>query len=55
VTSGGTIRALVRMDRRARKYPLDRVHGYYLSYEAVTRIEAQVRALPVAKRSSSPV
>ncbi|MBP1467772.1 Ppx/GppA family phosphatase [Candidatus Chloroploca sp. M-50] len=35
---GGTIRTLARIDQKQRQYPLDRVHGYQLSREALSNI-----------------
>lgn len=35
---GGTVRTLARIDQKQRKYPLDRVHGYVLTREALAGI-----------------
>ncbi|WP_298814466.1 Ppx/GppA phosphatase family protein [Chloroflexus sp.] len=35
---GGTARQLARIDQKQRGYPLERVHGYWLSREAIERI-----------------
>ncbi|HLI50786.1 MAG TPA: hypothetical protein VKU87_03260, partial [Thermomicrobiaceae bacterium] len=52
--TGGTIRTLAKMDRRHRKYPLDRLHGYTIAREGIDRIVEQVSAVSQEDRSSLP-
>jgi exopolyphosphatase/guanosine-5'-triphosphate,3'-diphosphate pyrophosphatase len=54
VGMGGTIRALAKIDQRLREYPLDRVHGYALSREAVEDIVHELQRLPLSKRRKIP-
>ena len=39
---GGTVRALAKLDQEARKYPLERLHGYVLTAEALDRLIKQM-------------
>lgn len=39
---GGTVRTLARIDQKARSYPLDRVHGYVLTRQALATIVEQL-------------
>ncbi len=47
---GGTLRALARIDRVQRGYPLDLVNGYELELEYLETLLAQLAGLPVAER-----
>jgi exopolyphosphatase/guanosine-5'-triphosphate,3'-diphosphate pyrophosphatase len=52
VGTGGTIRNLANVDRRARSYPIARLHGYLLSRKRVAEIAALLgsRSLPERER-----
>jgi exopolyphosphatase/guanosine-5'-triphosphate,3'-diphosphate pyrophosphatase len=47
---GGTVRALARIDRERRGYPLDLVNGYELDLNRLDLLIAQLGALPVRER-----
>jgi len=47
---GGTVRALARIDREMRGYPLDLVNGYELELNRLDRLIARLGALPVKER-----
>jgi exopolyphosphatase/guanosine-5'-triphosphate,3'-diphosphate pyrophosphatase len=51
---GGTIRALSKVDRKRRNYPLDLAHGYTLSREALDSITEELKRLPIAQRTRIP-
>jgi len=50
VGMGGTARALARIDREARAYPLDLVNGYELELARLEPLVEKLRALPVSER-----
>jgi exopolyphosphatase/guanosine-5'-triphosphate,3'-diphosphate pyrophosphatase len=51
---GGTVRTLARMDQKARSYPLDRVHGYVLTREALAALVEQLARRPRREREQLP-
>jgi exopolyphosphatase/guanosine-5'-triphosphate,3'-diphosphate pyrophosphatase len=51
---GGTVRALAKLDRKARDWPLDRLHGYELRASALDEILARLAPLPLAERQALP-
>lgn len=48
---GGTIRALVRIDREMSGYPLGLVHGYELKLGRLEKLIDRLRILPVSERT----
>lgn len=54
VGTGGTVRNLAKIDRKARGYPISRVHGYVLARAHVHEIAAQLAERPARKRESIP-
>ncbi len=54
VGMGGTVRTLARIDQKARAYPLDRVHGYELSREALAAIVEQLARRSRREREQLP-
>ena len=48
---GGTVRALARMDREARGYPLGLTHGYELQLDRLEDLIERLRALPIEDRA----
>lgn len=48
---GGVVRALVRIDRLDRKYPLGLVHGYELKRRRLEKLIERIAATPVSERS----
>jgi exopolyphosphatase/guanosine-5'-triphosphate,3'-diphosphate pyrophosphatase len=48
---GGTVRALARMDREARGYPMGLTHGYELTLERLERLVERLRKLPIDERA----
>lgn len=51
---GGTIRNLARMDRKARRHPLEILHGYRMAPAAVEDAYTVIRSTPEADRSKIP-
>lgn len=51
---GGTIRTLADIDQKARRYPLDRIHGYVLSRERLEGIIEQLRGMTLRQREELP-
>lgn len=51
---GGTIRNLARIDQKRRHYPLERVHAYVLSRDALESIILQLRRTPRGQREAIP-
>jgi exopolyphosphatase / guanosine-5'-triphosphate,3'-diphosphate pyrophosphatase len=51
---GGTVRTLARMDQKQRAYPLDRVHGYTLSREALAGLVDQLARRGRREREQLP-
>lgn len=51
---GGTIRTLAEMDQKARRYPLDRVHGYVFTRERLEQIIEQLRGMTLRQREEVP-
>jgi exopolyphosphatase/guanosine-5'-triphosphate,3'-diphosphate pyrophosphatase len=50
VGTGGTIRNLAKIDRRARSYPIPRLHGYTISRHSVREITALLASRRARKR-----
>jgi len=48
---GGVVRALVRIDRMERKYPLGLVHGYELKRRRLEKLIERIASMPVSERS----
>lgn len=48
---GGTIRALARIDRTMRGYPLGLVHGYELRLRRLERLISRLQVLPIGART----
>ena len=48
---GGVVRALVRIDRMERKYPLGLVHGYELKRRRLEKLIERIASIPVSERS----
>lgn len=48
---GGVVRALVRIDRMERKYPLGLVHGYELKRRRLEKLIERLASIPVSERS----
>ncbi len=51
---GGTVRNLARIDQKRRHYPLDRLHGYRLTYQALEEIVDILRNSSLYERESLP-
>src|SRR5581483_42677 len=51
VVLGGTVRALAQVDQRRRAYPLERLHGYTLSLNAVEEITDELLKKDLAART----
>lgn len=51
VALGGTVRALTKVDQRAREYPLERLHAYELSHAAVSEISDELLKKDMAARA----
>lgn len=51
---GGTVRQLARIDQKQRNYPLERVHGYVLTREALERIIEELARRPRRERLQIP-
>jgi exopolyphosphatase/guanosine-5'-triphosphate,3'-diphosphate pyrophosphatase len=54
VGTGGTLRNLAKVDRRARSYPIERVHGYTLSRKRVREMVSGLSERRQARRASTP-
>ncbi len=54
IGTGGTVRNLAKIDRRARGYPITRVHGYALERRRVDQIADLLAARRQGKRDSVP-
>ena len=54
VGTGGTIRNLAKVDRRARGYPIPRLHGYVLSISAAAAVAEALTTRPLARRRAIP-
>lgn len=54
VGTGGTVRNLAKIDRRARGYPITRLHGYVIGRRHLHDAVARVVATPQRKRESIP-
>lgn len=50
VGAGGTVRNLANVSRRARRYPISRLHGYALSARRLRRVARRLAALPLRER-----
>ncbi len=48
---GGVVRALVRIDRQERKYPLGLVHGYELKRRRLEKLIERISSAPVSERA----
>ncbi len=51
---GGTVRNLARIDQKLRNYPLDRLHGYIFTREALDDIVELLRRSTLRERESLP-
>lgn len=51
---GGTVRNLARIDQKRRNYPLERLHGYVLTYKALDSIVTMLRKESLAGREAIP-
>jgi exopolyphosphatase/guanosine-5'-triphosphate,3'-diphosphate pyrophosphatase len=54
VGTGGTVRNLAKIDVRAHRYPISRVHGYVLTREAARDITATLAARRLERRERIP-
>ena len=54
VGTGGTVRNLAKIDARARRYPISRVHGYVLTRDAVRGVVATLASRRLEKRERIP-
>jgi len=54
VGTGGTVRNLAKIDARARRYPISRVHGYVLGRDAVRDVVATLASRRLEKRERIP-
>jgi len=52
--TGGVIRNLAKIERRARGYPLPRLHGYEIAGRPLQRLVEQLLDRPAARRSAIP-
>jgi exopolyphosphatase/guanosine-5'-triphosphate,3'-diphosphate pyrophosphatase len=50
VGTGGTLRNLAKIDRRAQRYPISRLHGYVLARKAVRQISGLLAGRRLKKR-----
>ncbi len=48
--AGGTVRNLANVSRRARRYPISRLHGYALSARRLRRVARRLAGLPLRER-----
>lgn len=51
---GGTVRNLADVRQQQESYPLDLLHGYVLSADALAEVTAQLLELPLAERRALP-
>jgi exopolyphosphatase / guanosine-5'-triphosphate,3'-diphosphate pyrophosphatase len=54
IGTGGTVRNLAKVDRRARGYPVTRLHGYVLTASRLRDVVERLVVLPLRKRESVP-
>ena len=54
VAMGGTVRNLARAVQRARRYPLDRLHGYFLRTRDLEELSERLLRLRAARRRRVP-
>ncbi len=54
VAMGGTVRNLARAVQRARRYPLERLHGYFLSAADLDELSERLLGLRAARRRRVP-
>jgi exopolyphosphatase/guanosine-5'-triphosphate,3'-diphosphate pyrophosphatase len=54
VGTGGTLRNLAKVDRRAREYPIERVHGYTLVRKRVREMVTSLSERRQSRRGSTP-
>jgi exopolyphosphatase/guanosine-5'-triphosphate,3'-diphosphate pyrophosphatase len=54
VGTGGTVRNLAKIDARARRYPISRVHGYVLTRDAARDVAATLASRRLEKRERIP-
>jgi exopolyphosphatase/guanosine-5'-triphosphate,3'-diphosphate pyrophosphatase len=54
VGTGGTLRNLANVDRRARSYPIPRLHGYLVSRKRVVEIGALLASRSIGERERVP-
>lgn len=51
---GGTVRNLARIDQKRRNYPLDRMHGYVFTHQALEEIVDLLRHSDIREREAIP-
>jgi exopolyphosphatase/guanosine-5'-triphosphate,3'-diphosphate pyrophosphatase len=54
VGTGGTVRNLAKIDRRARDYPISRLHGYVVPRRRIKEITEELASLKLKKREQIP-
>lgn len=54
VATGGTARNLAALSRRARRYPVARVHGHALTSRRLRRVRDRLAAMPEEQRRRTP-
>jgi exopolyphosphatase/guanosine-5'-triphosphate,3'-diphosphate pyrophosphatase len=54
IGTGGTVRNLAKVDRRAHGYPITRLHGYALPLRRVSEMAAHLSSLKLKKREAIP-
>ena len=52
--TGGVIRNLAKIDRRARRYPLPRLHGYEIGELAIRHLIGRFAEQPASRRAATP-
>ncbi len=54
VGTGGTIRNVAKIDRKQRRSPIQRLHGYSLPFERVRRITSTLASVDATRRANTP-
>lgn len=54
IGSGGTARALAKLDQETRGYPMDRIHGYELSVEALDSLIKRMSRMTLSELEKMP-
>ena len=54
VGTGGTIRNVAKIDRKQRRNPIQRLHGYALPYQRVRRIASSLASADATRRANTP-